>query len=62
MSMKGVRTLTDNEGTELAGYRKKMLSMHATAYITIINEAGHKMAIATIKKQSNFQLESSADI
>ena len=44
------------------GTHKKMLSMHATAYITIINEAGHKMAIATIKKQSNFQLESSADI
>ena len=62
MSMRGVRTLTDNEGTELAGYQKKLLSMHATAYITILDEAGQKMAIATIKKQSNFQFESSADI
>ena len=60
MSMRSVRTLTDNEGTELAGYQKKMLSMHATAYITILDEAGQKMAIATIKKQSNFQFESSA--
>ena len=42
MSMRGVRTLTDNEGTELAGYQKKMLTMHATAYITILNEAGQK--------------------
>ena len=62
MSMKGLRTLTDSKGGQLAGYRKKMLSMHATPYMTILNQAGEKMVVATIKKPSNFQLEECADI
>merc|ERR1711872_573027 len=33
-SMSGKRTMLDSEGVEIAGYRKKLLTMHATAYIT----------------------------
>ena len=59
--MSGQRTMEDMDGYEICGYRKKMLSMHATAYITI-KEQDKLMVVATVKKQSNFQLESSADV
>ena len=59
--MSGQRTMEDMDGHEICGYRKKMLSMHATAYITI-KEQDKLMVVATVKKQSNFQLESSADV
>jgi len=60
-SLKEKRTMTDADGGPVAGYKKKLLSMHATAYITV-KEGGQTMVVATIKKQSAFQLESSADI
>jgi len=61
MSLSGKRTMTDcKEGTEICGYQKKLLSMHATAYITV--QSGEQtMVLATIKKQF-MVLESSADI
>ena len=58
-------------GTEICRYRKKILSVHSTAYITI-NEyeklntkrlyQRKTMVVATIKRHSNFSFESSADI
>ena len=59
MSMTGQRSMKDMEGHEVCGYRKKMLSMHATAYITIGNA---KRVVATVKQQSSLGLDSSADI
>ena len=61
LSMTSQSTLQDADGNEICGYRKKMLSMHATAYITI-KDQGKTMVLATIKRQSNFSFESSADI
>merc|ERR1711962_1150630 len=61
MSLSSKRTMTDADGGPVAGYQKKLLSMHATAYITV-QDGGRTMVVATIKKQSAFQLESSADI
>lgn len=55
------RTLTDSEGNVVAGYRKKLLSFHNTAYITI-KDQDQTMALATIKQQSQFRLKLSADI
>jgi len=53
--------MTDGDGQLVAGYQKKLLSMHATAYITL--QGGERpMVVATIKKHSAFQLDSSADI
>ena len=34
LSINSKRTMTDNTGRVVAGYRKKLLSMYATAYIT----------------------------
>jgi len=45
----------------VAGYQKKLLSMHATAYITV-HGGDRPLVVATIKKSSAFQLDSSADI
>ena len=59
--MTGQRTMEDMEGQEICGYRKKMLSMHATAYITIKMQ-GKVMVVATVKQQSSLGLDSSADI
>merc|ERR1719158_1456379 len=53
--------MKDVNGQDICGYRKKLLSMHATAYITIEGPNG-TMVVATVKRQSNFSLESSADI
>jgi len=61
MSLSSKRSMTDADGQQVAGYQKKLLSMHATAYITV-QEGGRTMVVATIKKQSAFQLESSADV
>ena len=67
--------MTDSSGRAIAGYRKKLLSLHATAYITAeIN--GQTLVFATIRwtglycavlnsaprKASLFSMESSADI
>ena len=59
--MRGNATMRDVNGQEICGYRKKLLSMYATAYITIEGPSG-TMVVATVKRQSNFSLESSADI
>ena len=61
MSMRGKATMKDVNGQDICGYRKKLLSMHATAHIIIEGPSG-TMVVATIKRQSNFSLESSADI
>jgi len=61
LSMRSKRKMMDNLGTELAGYQKKLLSLHATAYVTI-EQSGQTMVVATVKKQSLMSLESSADI
>ena len=61
LSMTSQRAMEDAEGHEICGYRKKLLTMHATAYITI-KDQGNTMVLATIKKQSNFQLKSNAEI
>merc|ERR1712018_876338 len=53
--------MKDVNGQDICGYRKKLLSMYATAYITIVGPSG-TMVVATVKRQSNFSLESSADI
>jgi len=61
MSLSSKRSMTDADGQQVAGYQKKLLSMHATAYITV-QDGGRTLVVATIKKQSAFQLESSADV
>ena len=61
MSMRGKATMKDASGYNICGYRKKLLTMHATAYITIEGPSG-TMVVATVKRHSNFSLESSADI
>merc|ERR1712212_878660 len=58
-SMRGKRTMQDVHGQDICGYEKKLLSMHATAHITINNGT---MVIATIKRQSMLSLEASADV
>merc|ERR1712029_749115 len=45
MSMRGKQTMEDIYGQEICGYQKKLMSMHATAHITVNNGT---MAIATI--------------
>ena len=54
--------MRDINGQYICGYRKKYLSMHETAYVTIQGPNGTTMVVATIKRQSNFSLEASADI
>ena len=62
MSMKQKRTMEDAEGNEICGYQQKMLTMHGTSYITIKDQGGATLVVATIKKQSNFFPDSSADV
>jgi len=62
MSFKEKRVMEDISGNEVCGYQKKLLSMHATAYIWFKDANGEKMVMATIKRKSNFSFESSADI
>ena len=60
MSMSDKATMKDVNGQYICGYRKKHLSMHATAYITIEGPRG-TIVVATVKRrQSDFSLESSA--
>ena len=64
MSMSDKATMKDVNGQYICGYRKKHLSMHATAYITIEGPRG-TIVVATVKRrQSDFSLETttSADI
>ena len=64
LSISSQSMLEDADGNEICGYRKKMLSMHALANITI-KDQGKTMVLATIKRQPKFQgspIESSADI
>ena len=60
-SMSNKRTMMDSEGREIAGYRKKLLSMHATAYITG-EDGGKTMVYATVKKESMMSMVASAEI
>ena len=59
VSLREKRTMQDVNGQDICGYQKKLLSMHATAYVTV-NDGS--MVVATIKKQSNFQLVATADV
>ena len=59
VSLREKRTMQDVNGQDICGYQKKLLSMHATAYITVNDGT---MVVATIKKQSNFQLVATADV
>eukprot|EP00092_Neocalanus_flemingeri_P011984 GFUD01012921.1.p1 GENE.GFUD01012921.1~~GFUD01012921.1.p1 ORF type:complete len:239 (+),score=46.11 GFUD01012921.1:60-719(+) len=60
-SMSNKRSMMDTEGRVIAGYRKKLLSMHATAYITgEVN--GRTLVYATIKKESMMSFVASAEI
>ena len=52
-SMKEKRKMEDIDGIELCGYQKKMLSMHGTAYITIQDQSGSTLVVATIKSVMN---------
>merc|ERR1719461_1056686 len=56
LSINSQRIMTDHRGKVLAGYRKKLLSLYATAYITI-DMNGQTLVYATIKKQALMQLE-----
>ena len=67
LSLQSKRTMTDTEGRVVAGYRKKLLSLHATAYITLeingqtlktlisisisISIAGQTLVYATIRRK-----------
>ena len=50
LSMTNKRTMSDTEGRVIAGYRKKLLSLHATAYITL-EISGETMVYATIRRK-----------
>ena len=52
-SMRGKRKMEDVNGIEICGYQKKLLSMHATAYITIKDQSGSTFVVATIKRVIN---------
>lgn len=60
-SMSGKRKMLDAEGAPICGYQKKLLSMHATAYITIESE-GKTLVVATVKQRSLMSFEANADI
>ena len=52
-SMREKRKMEDVNGVEICGYQKKLLSMHATAYITIKDQSGSTFVVATIKRVMN---------
>ena len=54
--------MEDAEGHVICGYHKKMMSMSAKAYITVDDQSGATLAIATIKKRSSGILMTGADI
>ena len=51
--MREKRKMEDVNGIEICGYQKKLLSMHATAYITIKDQSGSTFVVATIKRVIN---------
>ena len=61
LSMSSKRTMMDAEGKIIAGYRKKLLSLYATAYITKEVE-GKTLVYATVKKESMMSFVASAEI
>ena len=61
MSMQQKRIMEDAEGRAICGFRKKMMSMSGTAHITVDDQSGATLAIATIKRRGMLAL-SGADI
>ena len=59
MSMQQKRIMEDAEGRAICGFRKKMMSMSGAAHITVDDQRGATLAIATIKRQG---ILSGADI
>ena len=49
LSITSQRTMTNSEGRVIAGYRKKLLSLYATAYITI--ELGGQILILNQQRE-----------
>jgi len=63
MSMSGKAKLLDIQGQEVCNYRKKMLSLHATAYISAPEKTeGQTMVLATIKRRGMMSFDASAEI
>ena len=62
MSMQQKRLMEDPQGHAICGYHKKVLSMSGTAYITVDDQSGATLAIATIKSRTSFPIISGADI
>jgi len=59
MSMSSKAKLLDVDGNEVCNYRKKMLSLHATAYILA---PGQTMVLATVKRRGMMSMDQSAEI
>jgi len=64
MSARQKRKLFDNNGTVVAGYQKKFLSMHSTSYITIQDpdRPGEVLVVASVTKASSVSWVANADI
>merc|ERR1719291_1664415 len=60
--MRQKRTMEDAEGNEICGFQLKLLTMHGTSHITIKDQSGATLVVATIKQQSNFFMDASADV
>ena len=61
MSIGAKRIMEDATGHVVCGYRKQLMSMSATAYITVDDQSGATLAIATIKRRGVLSI-SGADI
>ena len=61
MSMQQKRIMEDTEGHAICGFRKRMMSMSGAAQITVDDQSGATLAIATIKRRGILAL-SGADI
>ena len=61
MSMQQKRIMEDTEGRAICGFRKRMMSMSGAAQITVDDQSGATLAIATIKRRGILAL-SGADI
>ena len=62
MSMRQKRIMEDAEGHAICGFHKKMRSGSATAYITVEDQSGATLVIATIKQRREGLSFSGADI
>jgi len=64
MSMTSKAKLLDVDGQEICNYRKKMLSLHQTAYISAPekSDSGQTMVLATIKRRGMMSFDASAEI